>query len=1117
MTSRVPTLSAPASTWHLSPNLHLTSHLCQLGGSITTKNPSSYDSRTWSKMRLLQYNNDSEFSLTEFFEGDIPEKYAILSHRWGAEEVTFKDLTDGTSKGKAGYGKIQFCGEQARRDDLQYFWVDTCCIDKSNAVELQEAINSMFRWYRDATKCYVYLPDVSRPRTDSVDGSNEDWGPAFRKSVWFSRGWTLQELIAPASVDFFCKEGELLGNKASLERHICEVTGIPASALRRSPLSDFSVAERLSWAASRETFRQEDKAYSLLGIFDVNMPLIYGEGYDKALKRLRKEIDEPLKELDCLPFATDAQFNSFDRQDKLICLPDTRVDLLQEIYDWADGQDERCIFWLNGMAGTGKSTIARTVARKYFDEERLGASFFFSRGGGDVSHAGKFFTSIAVQLADNIPSLRHYICDAVIKRKEIASQSFRDQWSQLILGPLLKLGNSSSLSSYVLVVDALDECDKEEHIRMILQLLAEARTLKMVQLRIFLTSRPETPIRHGIHRIPQAEHQDFILQDIPRAIVDHDIWLFLEYNLGMIGQEWTLGADWPSKAVLKQLVLHASGLFIWASTVCRFIHKGKRQLARTRLDTILKGSSRTVTEPENHLNEIYLAVLNHSISEYSDEEKEGTLKKDICEMHAPDSHASQVESSWIEKCLPPEVQYACLYWVQHLRRSSSQVHDGEEAHQFLQAHLLHWLETLGWMGKTSEGIQAILSLEAHISAIESPNLHAFIHDTKRFTLYNRLVIERVPLQLYCSALVFAPEKSIARKTFEKCIPSWIQKRPKVQERWDALQQTLEGHSSSVTSVAFSPNGKQVVSSSGDNTIRLWDAATGAALQTLEGHSSWISSVAFSPNGKQVVSGSRDSTIRLWDTATGAALQTLEGHSSSISSVAFSPNGKQVVSGSWDNTIRLWDTATGAALQTLEGHSSWISSVAFSPNGKQVVSGSRDNTIRLWDAATRAALQTLEGHSDWISLVAFSPDGKQVVSGSWDNTIRLWDTATGAALQVLKGHSSSITLIAFSPDGKQVVSSSYDNTIRLWDTATGAALQTLEGHSSSISSVVFSPNGKLQTLSALYNWVIEDGVKIIWLPPIYRATSLAMYNNSIVLGHSSGRLSILGFKEGLKFI
>ena len=240
-------------------------------------------------MRLLHRDNNGDLSLTEFFESATP-KYAILSHRWEAGEVTFKDLIDGTSKGKAGYGKIQFCGEQARRDGLQYFWVDTCCIDKSNAVELQEAINSMFRWYRDASKCYVYLRDVSWPCTDSADRSNEAWEWTFRKSEWFSRGWTLQELIAPASVDFFSKDGELLGNKTSLERNICEVTGIPASALRGDPLSNFSVAERMSWAANRETHRQEDMAYSLLGLFGIHLPLIYGEGKKHAFRRLTKEI-----------------------------------------------------------------------------------------------------------------------------------------------------------------------------------------------------------------------------------------------------------------------------------------------------------------------------------------------------------------------------------------------------------------------------------------------------------------------------------------------------------------------------------------------------------------------------------------------------------------------------------------------------------------------------------------------------------------------------------------------------------------------------------------------------------------------------------------------------------
>jgi hypothetical protein len=246
-------------------------------------------------MRLLEYNNDSDFSLVDFFGDDIP-KYAILSHRWGAEEVTLSDLTDGAGKSKAGYNKIRFCGEQARRDGLQYFWVDTCCIDKSNSTELAEAINSMFRWYRNAAKCYVYLLDVSSSPCDSGVKSNQPhWQSMFQTSKWFTRGWTLQELIAPASVEFFSEEGELLGNKVSLERHICEITGIPVKALRGGSLSDFSIAERMLWSEKREATRKEDIAYSLLGIFDVNMPLIYGEGRDKALRRLREEIDKAIK------------------------------------------------------------------------------------------------------------------------------------------------------------------------------------------------------------------------------------------------------------------------------------------------------------------------------------------------------------------------------------------------------------------------------------------------------------------------------------------------------------------------------------------------------------------------------------------------------------------------------------------------------------------------------------------------------------------------------------------------------------------------------------------------------------------------------------------------------
>jgi hypothetical protein len=240
-------------------------------------------------MHLLTFDNNGKLALKRFLAGNVP-RYAILSHTWEADdqEVTFKDVTDGVGTNKLGYAKIKFCGEQARVDGLHYFWVDSCCIDKSSSAELQEAINSMFRWYRNAAKCYVYLSDVS---TGKHSRSSELlWESVFVKSRWFTRGWTLQELLAPLSVEFFSRERKRLGDKKSLEAQVHQITGIPVQALQGSSLSAFSVDERMSWAASRITTIEEDQAYCLLGIFDTYLPLIYGEGKVNALGRLEKEI-----------------------------------------------------------------------------------------------------------------------------------------------------------------------------------------------------------------------------------------------------------------------------------------------------------------------------------------------------------------------------------------------------------------------------------------------------------------------------------------------------------------------------------------------------------------------------------------------------------------------------------------------------------------------------------------------------------------------------------------------------------------------------------------------------------------------------------------------------------
>jgi hypothetical protein len=248
-------------------------------------------------MRLLQIQADGQVTLTEHGVGESPP-YAILSHTWGLdrEEVTFKELEERTGQHKSGYRKLTFCGKQAANDGLQYFWVDTCCIDKSSSAELSEAITCMFQWYAKAAKCYAYLSDVSvSGSTGAALPSKRTWERHFRNSRWFTRGWTLQELLAPVSVDFFSVEGQRLGSRTSLLPEIHDVTGIPGQALQGIPLHRFSIEQRLLWMRGRKTKRGEDMAYSLLGMFGVFMPSMYGEGEDHAMYRLQGAIEDAAK------------------------------------------------------------------------------------------------------------------------------------------------------------------------------------------------------------------------------------------------------------------------------------------------------------------------------------------------------------------------------------------------------------------------------------------------------------------------------------------------------------------------------------------------------------------------------------------------------------------------------------------------------------------------------------------------------------------------------------------------------------------------------------------------------------------------------------------------------
>ena len=270
--------------------------------------------------------------------------------------------------------------------------------------------------------------------------------------------------------------------------------------------------------------------------------------------------------------------------------------------------------------------------------------------------------------------------------------------------------------------------------------------------------------------------------------------------------------------------------------------------------------------------------------------------------------------------------------------------------------------------------------------------------------------------------------------------------------------SLEGHTDSVSQIAFSSNGAILASVSG-TTINLWNVGTSTHRYTLTGHNSHVYAIAFSPDGRTLASGSENGKIRLWNVVTGQYRVTLEGHRHAVRSVAFSPDGRTLASGSSDNTIRLWNAATGLYKVTLEGHSHGVNSVAFSPDGQTLASGSSDRTIRLWSATTGFHKQTLTRHTQEVYDVSFIEGGKTLAGRGGDNIIRLWDAATDQHMETVHLDGPHGRHYASISSDRRMLANVWHDRIYLWDLATESEIASLTGHTSSIYSLKFSPDGK----------------------------------------------------------
>ncbi|KAG9227960.1 hypothetical protein BJ875DRAFT_490520 [Amylocarpus encephaloides] len=740
----------------------------------------------------------------------------------------------------------------------------------------------------------------------------------------------------------------------------------------------------------------------------------------KDLRKIQDSLDriEVNYCLDRLPYAEGAMFNSYGNN-PTTCHPETRVDLLRRIQSWAQEPSSKRIFWLNGMAGTGKSTISQTFAEWLTKQDHprtmdLGASFFFKRNEGDRGSSSRFFPPLSGS------SWSSY-------------QSLGEQFKKLLDEPLQKINiTNGGCLTLILVIDALDECEtknktRKSDIEVILSLWSQLSQLKTVRLKLFLTSRPDLPIQLGFKDMSVDDYQDMVLhneREVPLATIQHDILAFLKDQFSKIRKYYNarprsgtaLEEAWPGDNVLRTLVDMTIPLFIVAATVCRYIgdrkqHPGRKlerilefqkqrklgqleQMGQTYLPVLTQqegtfgeadeeneyyeefrtivGSIVILVEPLSirslvtllemdqdlialrlddlhsvlHIPtdyEIPVQTLHLSFSEFllSDKiqvrpfrvdgpathqmllnkcldllSRSGGLRENICNFTYPGQPRGEVDSTIVNRDISPALQYACKYWVSHAQLCQTQIRDYDKVYKFLKKHFLHWLEALALINRISEAIEQLRVLQSLTASNASNDLSLFLEDARRIILTNRYIADLAPLQIYSSAMIFAPQNSVVRNVCCQ-IPRWIQKCPITPPIWSAELQTLEGHSGTVWSVAFSHDSK-LASASGDMTVKIWDASTGSLQQTLDSYSCIVRSITFSHDSKLLVLASEDKTVKIWDAGTGSLQQTLEAHNCSrVRSVAFSHDSKLLVSVSDDKTVTIWDAGTDSPQQSVK--------------------------------------------------------------------------------------------------------------------------------------------------------------------------------------------------------
>ncbi|KAL5596374.1 hypothetical protein FOVSG1_010063 [Fusarium oxysporum f. sp. vasinfectum] len=887
----------------------------------------------------------------------------------------------------------------------------------------------------------------------------------------------------------------------------------------------------------------------------------------EAIQSLELKVDSlsvPVQKVDYrtslnqLPIAEGASFDSKAEEHNPKCLPNTREELLKEIERWIDERKSKTVYWLNGMAGTGKSTIARTIAHARSKRGDLGASFFLKRGEIDRGNLNKLMSTLAYQLALSIPGATPFIKKALDANPAIVGKSVKEQFEKLIQEPLSEAAVMTTVpSSVVMVIDALDECDQEADIRSLINILSQAKTVRP-PLQVFLTSRPELPIRLGFSEV-QGSYQDLVLHEIPAQIVEHDIVIFLDDEFKKIRHDFNLTVcderklppDWPGCATVQTLAQMAVPLFIFAATVCRFVKGRKCDSPRTQLRKVLDYKSKGHI---SQLDRTYGPVLRSLTTGVSKNDNKQIIEdfrmivgsivilanplsvlalSQLLEVD-PEVVDNRLDTLHSVLGIPPTrkapVRLLHLSFRDYLITEESEFRvDERHTHQSLAKHCLRIMR--GGLRKNICGLsfpgvrQSVVDLRQLEKSLPSQLQYACMHWAYHQTKGDPEISDDNEIYDFLTThfLHWLEVMSLLGRVKE-CLNSLRSLARCLENREDSSLLTfvadavrfVQANFSVVAEaplqiyccLAFAPS-KSVVRRIFENAILKWisnlpkvEENWDACLLALEGHSGGVKSVVFSHDSKKLASGSWDQTIRIWSAETGKCERVLKGHSDDVNWVVFSHDSKKLASASSDRTIRIWDTDTGECEQVLEGYSSYVSSVVFSHDSKKVASAF-NKMIRIWDVETGECEQVLEGHSSYVNSVVFSHDSKKVAS-TFNKMIRIWDAETGECERVLEGHSHRVKSVVFSHNSKKVASGSNDSMVRIWNVETGECEQVLEGHSDVADSVVFSHDSK-KVASGSYDNTIR-----IWNAETGECEQVlegySSYVSSVVFSHDSKKVA-----------